>query len=257
MVNPQSQHARLQPVNGRRARRASADIHYPEGDDRPLAETQAHGEAILHALELLQDRYADREDVYVWTNLNLYYIEHNRRRYVAPDVFVAIGVPREPKRRVYQLWREPAPPTVVFEMTSLSTRGEDEGRKKAIYARIGVRELYLFDPLGEYLRPALRGFVLVDGAYQPLPAAADGGLTSEALGLRLIPGGDRLAFEDAGSGQRLRTRAQRAAAEAARAEEAEARADAAEARATAEAAARQALERRLAELLDQRPGEQR
>lgn len=136
-------------VNGHRRERRGAGIFYPEGDDRPIGETQFHGEVIFRTLDILRHRYADRPDVYVWTNLNVYPEEGNRKRYLQPDLFVAFGAPKEPKRRVYKLWEEPVPPTVVFEITSVSTRTKDCGPKLETYAAIGVREVYLFDPLDE------------------------------------------------------------------------------------------------------------
>ena len=47
---------------------------------------------------------------------------------------------------------------MVFEITSRGTRLEDLGTKRALYAMLGVREYFLYDPLGEYLQPPLQGY---------------------------------------------------------------------------------------------------
>ena len=51
----------------------------------------------------------------------LYYVEGNPSACVAPDVFVVKGVPKQ-ERRIYKLWEELQPPTVVFEITSRGPR---------------------------------------------------------------------------------------------------------------------------------------
>ena len=93
-------------------------------------------------------------------------------------------------------------------VTSRSTRKEDQGRKREVYASLGVGEYWLFDPTGDYLAPRLQGFRLHGGEYRPLPSVAmvGGGLSlhSEALGLdvRLDEEG-RLRFHDPETGEDL------------------------------------------------------
>lgn len=95
----------------------------------------------------------DQPDVYVTGNLFFYYEQGNPRAVLAPDVFVTKGVPkriekdgRSQKRLTYRLWEEGQVPCLVIEMTSESTRKEDTWKKNQ-YARLGVEELFLFDPL--------------------------------------------------------------------------------------------------------------
>ena len=117
---------------------------------------------------------------------------------VAPDVFVAWGIIKGPPRTTYKLWQERAVPGFVLEVTSASTRREDQRTKLALYERLGVQEYVLFDPLGEYLRPPLQGYRLVAGGYEPLVPAADGTLTSESPGLelRVEPGSGLMDWPD-------------------------------------------------------------
>src|ERR1700749_2366083 len=89
------------------------------------------------------------------------------------------------------------------EVTTKSTRDEDVITKRGIYERLGVEEYFLFDPLGEYLRPQLQGFRLIEGRYEPMQPEASGALLSRTAGLRLLPEGDRLRLRDAVSGEPL------------------------------------------------------
>ena len=114
-----------------------------------------------------------------------YYEQGNPSAVVSPDVFVVKGVPKG-LRRTYKLWEEQQPPVVVFEMTSRSTRLEDKGNKRALYAMLGVREYFMFDPLAEYLKPPLQGFRLLGEEYIAIDQAEDGSLISQELGLRLF-----------------------------------------------------------------------
>jgi Uma2 family endonuclease len=227
--------------------RGRRPVDYPESDGRPMAETGIHVEELIRVLQIVQEAFAHREDVYVFGNMMFYYEEGNPRAAISPDVCVVFGVPKLPLRRVFKLWEE-APPAAVFEITSRSTRREDLVKKRALYARIGVGEYYLYDPLAEYLRPALQGYRLESGEYRAIALEADGALVSDELGLRLLLMDGRLELIDPATGQRLLSPPERATAEARRAT-AEARRAAAEAqRAAAEAQRAAAAEARIAEL---------
>ena len=67
-------------------------------------------------------------------------------------------------------------------MASENTWREDLGEKRRLYERLGVREYFLFDPEGEYLRPRLIGFRLVEGRYELIEPDADDRLRSDELG---------------------------------------------------------------------------
>ena len=134
------------------------EIEYPNSDGQPMAETTLHRIVMSDVIEGLERRYADTEDVWVGGNLFLYYEKGNREKSVAPDVLLAREVGKK-NREVYLLWEE-QPPSLVFEITSRSTRREDTRFKKDLYERLGVAELVLFDPYGEYLKPRLQGYRL-------------------------------------------------------------------------------------------------
>lgn len=177
-------------------------IHYPESDGKPMAETDVHRREVSDLIGALDDRFRDTPDVYVAGNLFLYYVEGDPRKVVAPDVFVVKGVPKG-NRRIYKLWEEGHVPCMVIELTSDSTRQEDLETKKDCYARLGVEEYFLHDPLGDYLEPPLQGFRLEGGRYHRIAPAPDGSLEIRTLGLRLRKEGERSRLTDAATGDPL------------------------------------------------------
>lgn len=214
-----------------------------------MAETEVHIQCLIDARESLRAYFRDARDVHVGGDLLLYYEEGDPRQSVAPDVFMVRGLARDELLRVYKLWEVGKPPDFVLEITSRGTRFEDMGAKRGLYQVLEVPEYFLFDPLGEHLRPRLQGLRLVEGVYQPIQATAGGGLPSETLGLDLRVVDDKLRFLDPLAGVWLRTPDEEVTARQAaegRASAAEDRASAAEDRAAAEAAARQAAEVRAA-----------
>jgi Uma2 family endonuclease len=147
----------------------------------------------------------------VAANMLLYYEEGNPAACVVPDVFVVQGVAKH-ERRIYKVWEESQPPTVVCEITSKGTRLEDLGTKRALYAMLGVREYFVYDPLGEYLQPPLQGYRLQEGEYQRLPLGSAGELVSQVLGLELRLEEGRLRVINPATGDRLLTPAEAQAA---------------------------------------------
>ena len=186
--------------------RATLEVEYPTRDGRPVGETELHVRELFDAMQALDDRFADRPNVYVGGNLLLYYEEGNRRKHVSPDVFVALGVPKEPKRNHYLVWTEGKAPDFVLEITSKSTRRKDQKTKFTLYRDVlRVAEYFLFDPRGEYLEPALQGFRLVGGEYVPIASIA-GRLPSAIVGLHLEREGQKLRMFDPAVGTHLLTR---------------------------------------------------
>ena len=169
-------------------------IDYPSSDGKPMTESEAQFIPLTYAALALREHFKQRDDVYVGANMFLYYEENNPRAVVAPDVFVVIGTPKH-VRDSYLLWNEPKGPDLVVEVTSRSTRREDQGRKKGVYASLGVSEYFLFDPTGDYLRPRLQGMVLRQGTLRTLA----GGATAER---RAEPRERNSRASPAGSGRR-------------------------------------------------------
>ena len=220
---------------------AAVPVHYPSSDGRPMAENDAQRNTIMYGIGALARHFRDRQDVYVSGDLLIYYEEGNPRLSIAPDVFVVFGVDKR-ERPNYKLWEEGRAPAFVLEVASPSTWRDDLGWKRSVYARLGVREYWQYDPVGGHLPARLQGERLTPSGYarQPAATALDGTLTlrSETLGLELraAPGREP-RFRDPATGDDLRSHD----------EEAEGRLAEAAARRT-EAAARRAAEARVAEL---------
>jgi putative restriction endonuclease len=156
---------------------------------------------------------------------------------------------------VYKLWEEPKAPDFVLEITSKSTRSEDQESKPQTYAQLGVREYVQYDPTGDYLTPALQGLRLVAGTYEPFPVterpAGKLVLYSAVLELELHLEDGQLHFYATETRQKLLTHRE---AEQARLQAEHGRLQAEQARlqaeeyASRETALRQAAEARVAEL---------
>jgi len=139
----------------------------------------------------------------------------------------------------------------VLEVTSKSTRRDDERRKRQVYAALGVREYFLYDPRAEWLAPPLQGFRLHEGAYRRLAAVTvlpgrEAAVASEVLGLELRDerAQRRVRLRDPATGENLLTHEE---SERARQEETAARREA-EIRIAQESAARHEAEARVAAL---------
>lgn len=228
-----------------------AAVYYPESDGKPMAETDLHRQVMMDVISMLERWFGDRrEDVYISGNILVYYIEGDPRRSVSPDALVIKGV-RSFQREVVKLWEEGRAPQVVFEITSRSTRREDLGRKRRLYAQLGVREYYMYDPLGEYLEPRLQAWVLADDptnghAYREMPLLTEEpGYFSPELGLevRLRRDGS-LGLRDPEAGQWLETIAELHTAR----QQAETARQQAETKVAAEAQARARLDQEVARL---------
>jgi Uma2 family endonuclease len=168
------------------------DVYYPESDGKPMGETQVHREEMAYLIDALGDWYGSDPDVHVGGNLFLYYVKGMPGYSVCPDVFVAKGVPKEPPRRIYKVWKEGKVPDLVIEVTSDSSEKEDTDDKKSLYERLGVGEYILFDPFGDYLSPRLQGFHLTGGRYRQTPLEPDGSIFSRTTGLRFRVQGERI-----------------------------------------------------------------
>lgn len=185
-------------------------ITYPTNDGKPFAESQIHGEVMIDVIQTLVDRFADDPNVHVWGNLLMFYEEGDPRKHLAPDVFFVRGVPKLPPRLHYLIWKEGKGPDVVIEITSKTTRREDQNKKLVLYRDVlKVPEYFQFDPTEDYLKPSLQGCRLMDGEYVPIAPVA-GRLPSMSLGLHLERDGTELRLFDPVEGKRLPTRLERA-----------------------------------------------
>lgn len=173
-------------------------IEYPETDGRPMGETDLHQAWMWKIKQLLVHRYRGQR-VYVASDLLVYYTIHVPAYYVVPDAFVVFDC--DPgMRRTFKTWEEERVPNVVFEVTSRSTRREDEVFKLKLYEKIGVEEYFMYDPTADYLKPPLQGQRLTDDGYLPI-SPVDGKLRSHALGVDLCLRDSDLMMIDFKTGQ--------------------------------------------------------
>ncbi len=173
-----------------------------------MGETDWHIEWTLRLRELLKYRYRN-QNVYVASDLLLFYHEGVPQEFVVPDGFVVLDCSPH-RRRSFQTWNEQRVPNVVFEFTSKSTCRADEVFKPRVYAEIGVPEYFLYDPQDESLNPCLQGFRLAgEGRYVRIAPNSDGGLECQQLGLVLELDRERsLVLRDSASGEPLLTEAE-------------------------------------------------
>jgi len=210
-------------------------IEYPESDGNLVGETDTHRDLIFELIRLLRGFFRRKKDAYVSGNLMMYYEEGKPGSVVSPDVFVVFGVAKGP-RRIYQTWEEGKGPDVVFEISSRKTRREDFAKKMRLYAQLGVKEYFIFDPEYPKRRKPLNAYRLTAGGYVEV-LVSGGRVISDVLGLELVDTGETLRLFDPKARRFLPTEN----------EESQARQDA-ERKLRAEIEARQRAEAELARL---------
>ena len=220
-------------------------IVYPSSDGEPMAASDLQYVPLTETVSTLRIHFIDRSDVYVAGDMLVYYRMNDATASVAPDVFVVFGAAGSHPRDSWLVWREGKAPNFVMEMASESTWERDVGEKRDIYAAMGVREYWRFDPTGACFTPALVGELLEDGEYQPIAVVEEpsGRLVGSSVVLGLdfcVEPGLELRLYDPDIGQRLRNHREDAAAR-----------QAAEAEVRRESAARQAAEAEVRRLREQ------
>jgi Uma2 family endonuclease len=181
-----------------------AEIFYPTEDSKPLAESYEHLQVIFTIFAVLT-QYLQGQQATVLSNQFLYYIQHNPRARVAPDVMVIFDV-APGGRPNYKIWEEGQSPRVIFEITSPGTRSEDTGFKYSLYEQMGVEEYWLFDPKGEWIPEKLKGYylqdVVVNGIDETIYLPIKDGI-SQALQLRLQIEEKLIGFYRLDTGEKL------------------------------------------------------
>jgi len=99
--------------------KTQTEIEYPESDGNPFAETDLHRDWMLRLLEIVRQRYCDQQ-VYIASELLVYYEDGTISKFVVPDCFVVLNC-NPGRRRMFQTWNEKRVPDVVFEATSRGT----------------------------------------------------------------------------------------------------------------------------------------
>lgn len=157
---------------------------YPDSDGKPMSESDLHYWETVALRAALTGFFEDDPRVYIAGNNFFYYEQGNPRAVFSPDIYVVRGIEKK-LRRTYKLWEQHEVPCFVLEVSSRSTWLEDVGNKKALCARLGVSEYFLYDPEADVVKPPLQGFLLQEGEYARIAPQPDGRLRSEALGVDL------------------------------------------------------------------------
>ena len=226
--------------------------------DPPLVDVRIpveppHADATVYSRNALRHQFPGAQ---VGDDLHMLFSEPGKPQQsrLAPDVFVALNVPRRDTLAEYDADLL-GPPDFVLEVLSRSTWKHDLGRKLDCYQGIGVRECLLFNATGEGLPGAAKelwGFSLTPERREPLGEVAlpNGarGVYSAVLGLvayvteRTPPSGpgeiwaltmrwhDPATAADIPDYEEVRARAAQAREAKAQAEEAQARDEEAQAR---------------------------
>ena len=184
------------------------NIVYPSGDGEPMADNDWQWIAMADTALTLRNRYAGRTDVYVASDMLVYYRMNDVSASVAPDVYAVFGASGNHRRDSWLVWREGKAPDFVLEVASPRTWRRDAEDKRDTYAAMGVTEYWRFDPRGEFFVPELVGERLVEGEYRPLPLHTDEDGTlrvhSALLGLDIcVRPGLELRLYDPAAGQWL------------------------------------------------------
>ena len=178
------------------AERILPDIFYE--DPEPVEDGMNQAFVIVEIAHMLSDYFRDDTDVFVSAGGFIFYDPSNGNRRIAPDLYIAFDVDVSGIRENlpnYWMWEIGKPPDFVLEVASPSTASNDLGRKRDLYARLGIAEYWRLDPTyGDLYGHPLVGERLVDGEYRQyeLHEADDGTVWaySEALDLQFHWGPD-------------------------------------------------------------------
>ena len=172
-------------------------------DPEPTEDGLFEEETRYNLAYLLKSRILPLGNTFVSAGGFVFYNRDDGNDRVAPDCYIAFDV--DPSF-IYQfpnyfLWEVGKPPDFVMEVVTPSTVDDDLGRKRDIYAWLGVGEYWRLDPSGGELYGApLTGERLVDGEYVPFPVhiSPDGSIRSysEALNLDFHWDGERFDILD-------------------------------------------------------------
>lgn len=190
-------------IDPARTARERGEVFYPSFSRRLGGAPDRHTREAFRLMDTLRHAFDDRADLKVSGLVRVYYDASHPRRWVEPDVFVAVGASREEVRGYYKLWLGCPRPDFVIEIAYDETHREDQFVKPTVYAQLGVRELVYYDPVGDYLAPPLQIYTLDGGQYRPVEPIARDTYESRVLDLQLALVDGRLQLFDRATGERV------------------------------------------------------
>lgn len=178
-------------------------------DLEPLPDAMNQLPHFTETIEVVKAIFVGQSTTLVSGDTPIYYDdEQGQQRIVRPDCYVAFDVDTVAimRRNGYFMQLVGKPPGFALEIASISTYTEDLGRKRDLYARLGIGEYWRFDPTGsDFYGEPLTGEVLTDGEYRHMEMRRDDeGRTwgsSPALGMDLCWDAGRLRFHDPATGE--------------------------------------------------------
>ena len=159
-------------------------VYYPEERDDEIGESSVHIKLLASLLSILKLYFKNRQDVFLSGNMNLYFEKGNSRKWFAPDLLVAFGVPNV-ERSSYLLFREKVFPQVIFEIASEKTWRNDIDEKLRTYEQYGAEEYYVLDPEYAYLSAPLMAYRRENDKLSPVKISDDR-IFSPRLGLEIV-----------------------------------------------------------------------
>lgn len=169
--------------------------------DEPLA-SDFHREEQVACYQALKERFP-LPDTYVSFERWLIVTLDDRVRKVQPDLLVAIGVPHL-SHDEYDPAYEGKAPDVLMEWLSPSSLKADLVEKPRDYARMGVREYFVFNPNARFAVPRIQGWRLRrEGEKEALPTGDEGCVASEVLPVRFCIVREQLVALDRETGEPL------------------------------------------------------
>jgi len=173
------------------------DSHQSElEEEEELGQSRSHFQAIQYLLLILQWLFESKgQKVGIVSEIGFYQTANKLEKPRQPDLAVVDGLEVVPKRKKdyspsYYVGADGPPPRLIFEIASQNTWQADLEEKPGVYARMGVKEYFVFDPqpgLGVWTnqwraKERLIGWRLQgDGSYAELAKDEQGRMWSEEL----------------------------------------------------------------------------
>jgi Uma2 family endonuclease len=182
---------------------SKTEVYYPTEEPKKMGETDYQHIQILILEQMLRIFLKDKKDVYLASDLIVYYEEGHPNRRFAPDLMICFGVENK-MRRTYKLWEEKVVPQIVIEVVSKETWEKVVTTKRRLYERLGVKEYYVIDPEYKYLPTPLLAYCLEFGELVR-QAVNNKRVFSSLLGLELVDTGQDFRLFNPNTGQFLPT----------------------------------------------------
>jgi Uma2 family endonuclease len=174
------------------ARRAIAHdpTVYPTQDDMGEGSLQR---LVSELLRILVERWLHQQGkpLFVGADQFFYWKQFDSSESVAPDVYVLPGAPLDPDVGSWKVWLTGYVPSFAFELVSRDV-DKDYIQSPAKYARLGVKELIVFDPEYEQSRSRSRWQVFrkTKGGFHRIEATDADRVKSQVLGCHLLAVGE-------------------------------------------------------------------